>query len=167
MRIDITAKQHAQFTTNGEISFGNLLTEEERLTLSQLTIGRNLWMKNAKIKKILSNRSIVEIIHELTGASQIRLLFDAYIEKGEVDISKICVQGILFYILICIETGAITFIEKEKISAITKPTFLAIYGKAESIYIFNELDPHTHELKKFGYAFGDRLKPADFPFVYH
>jgi hypothetical protein len=167
MRIDITAKQHARFTADREISFNDLLSEEERLILSRFTTGRNLWMKEAAIKKILSKRSIVEIIHELTKASQIRLLFDERIGKGEVDLSKVCVQGILFYILICIETGAITFVDKEKISTITTPTFLAIYGKGDSVYIFNELDPHTHELKKLGYVFGDRLKPNDFPFVYH
>jgi hypothetical protein len=167
MRIDITAKQHAQFTANLEISFGDLLTEEDRLTLARFTTGHNLWMKNSSIKKILSNRSIAEIIHELTQAPQIRLLFDARMDKGEVDLSKFCVQGILFYILICIETGNVTFVQKDKISAITKPTFLAIYGKAESIYIFNERDPHTHQLKKLGYVFGDRLKSTDFPFVYH
>lgn len=42
---------------------------------------------------------------------------------------------------------------------------LIAYSEKNSVYIFNEKDPHTHALKSQGYAFGDRLLEKDHPTV--
>ena len=43
---------------------------------------------------------------------------------------------------------------------------LIAYGIPESIYLLQKKDPHTHSLKKLGYAFGDRVKHDRHPIIY-
>lgn len=43
---------------------------------------------------------------------------------------------------------------------------LILYGEAKSQYIHNSQDVHCHELKKYGYVFGDKLEERTHPTLY-
>lgn len=43
---------------------------------------------------------------------------------------------------------------------------MVAYTHATSIYVLEENDPQTHELKRLGYVFGDKLSDRDHPLVY-
>lgn len=43
--------------------------------------------------------------------------------------------------------------------------YLIAYAEKNSRYVLCEKDPHTHDLKKKGYAFGDLLKDEEHPLV--
>jgi hypothetical protein len=45
--------------------------------------------------------------------------------------------------------------------------FLITYGPEKLIYTLSQTDPHTHDLKKWGYAFGDTMQNPTHPIVYH
>lgn len=43
---------------------------------------------------------------------------------------------------------------------------LIAYAADTTVYTYQQTDPHTHSLKRFGYVFGDRLKEALNPLLY-
>ena len=43
---------------------------------------------------------------------------------------------------------------------------LLLYAGAQAQYLYHPEDPHTHDLKRIGYVFGDRLKGESHPFLY-
>jgi len=45
--------------------------------------------------------------------------------------------------------------------------FLITYGPEKLIYTLSQTDPHTHDLKKLGYVFGDAVQTTTHPIVYH
>lgn len=44
--------------------------------------------------------------------------------------------------------------------------FLITYADTISLYVPNKSDPHMHTLKRWGYAFGDKLKEPHYPIIY-
>lgn len=94
------------------------------------------------------------------------------------------IQGILGGALFCLspsdieneivpKPGSVLFFNKtfslplNLFSKATSGLFLLIaYCENKSVYIFNEKDPHTHHLKKYGLNFNDRLKDKYHPIVY-
>lgn len=167
MRVDITAQQYTSFQNNHEISFANFLSAGELAILKATNQNRNNFQGNPLVKKVLLRRDLGLIIHELTKAPQIRLLEDQFVEHKTINVSDLAFQGVLIGALFHLETGEVTFFHPDKELIIEKKTFLVVYGQGNSLYIKNEKDPFVHELKKCGYCFGDRLKPVDFPFIYH
>ena len=71
------------------------------------------------------------------------------------------------------QVGNGTFIHPEapiplqQLLTVPNHRFLLIaYCKKETMYTLNEADPHTHDLKRLGYAFGDKLRESTHPIVY-
>lgn len=166
MRYDIPASELSLFEKNHEISFESFFSLDEHEILSHPKQGRFLFQKEEAIKKILTQHKLGETLFQLAKKRPIRLLVDWVEKKGKIDFSKISFQGIMIGIIVPHDQNLTTFFSSEVLPEITTPSYVALFGESNALYIHNPKDPHTHDLKYQGYVFGDRLKIEDFPFVY-
>ncbi|CDZ79665.1 hypothetical protein BN1013_00161 [Candidatus Rubidus massiliensis] len=86
----------------------------------------------------------------------------------------LCLQGIedKERSIFAMQTGSVLFINPEAelpfTDLVTLPNYsylLIVYTKDASVYILNDTDPNTHELKKHGYVFGDRVLDKTNPVI--
>lgn len=167
MRIDITAQQYTSFQNNKEITFGKFFSDDELTIARSCNAKRNNFRTNPLVKKLLLRKDIGLIIHELTKSPQVRLLEDQIVQNTTLSLPNLAFQGILIGVLIDLETKEVVFFHPEKEIVVENKSLVAIYGQGNALYVQNDQDPSGHELKKLGYCFGSRLKPSDFPFIYH
>jgi hypothetical protein len=182
MRFEIAEHQINFFSTFGYIEFENAVP---------MSIIDN-W-KNKK--EILQKPFFAKMAASLARKPKIRFLFDQiFTARGEIP--KIFDQPRTLEEISCFQEvliGALFPISLTKQEALPppfphtlqnilflkadhpidwKPLFsshqyvLLTFGSHRSIYIYNENDPHTHDLKEKGYVFGDTLKAEDSP-IFH
>lgn len=149
----------------------------------------------ANIAAELSHQQSLRIAYDqvLLTAVPSQSRYPALLSPATLDTSS-CIQGIAAALILQLssvdfslmppnELGPATFIPQAKGSGIfftpTLPFSLAylnaahqpihqlliVYSYKKSVYKREDQDPHTHHLKKLGYAFGDRLTQATHPIL--
>jgi hypothetical protein len=154
--------------------------------------GPNLRKTDPLIHEILIKPFFPKMAASLLRKQQVRLLFDQVVTSSKEN-SKFFNEPHTLQEISCfqdVEIGAIfpVFLTTDKLPANPFPQnlqnilfirsdyplnwkelfsphryVLLTFGSQRSVYIYNQNDPHTHSLKKFGYGFGDNLKQEDCP----
>lgn len=149
--------------------------------------GRDLWKHSPVIAKKSMSRSFAALMASLTLAKGVRLAYDQAIrttkQPGEIfpfpcplqEVS--CFQPLLGGMLLRLkdDPNAPDFLPKKIGSALffqasvplpwnaftqtqDQSFFLLAYAPENCLYVLEPKDPHTHDLKKEGYGFGDPIK---------
>lgn len=173
----------------------DLATDEELRT-----IGRDPWLRNPKILKILLKSQIGSLASFLFKKKPIRLAYmqALFSSKGDAPLKESAslesiasMTPILGGALICLQspvtrseehsvptlsdprTGRILFFSAQTpidFEALTKVpslhTVLLCFCEGKVRYTLQPRDPHTHELKKSGYVFGDLIGEQHAPYLY-
>lgn len=166
MNFELTASHEKYFGLNGVISFEEVLTSEDLDYLATLKKGYDLWRNDKRMEKIVLNKDIGKLIFALTQKRPLRLLFDRIVTNETIDLGQLSFQGVVIGVLISLNDGLVTFFSLDKQMHVESPQLFIAYGESNVRYIFCEADPHAPRLKRMGYAYGDRLKAEDFPYLY-
>lgn len=198
MRYDIPQAQISHYKVHKCLPLEETLSASELKTLGLLTHvkilpyteRRDLFFRYQDLIKILSKRKFKEMIRELTGVKELRLISDQLFVKeasppltvssgpinGLFPFQNIVI-GILFaleepsiYIDPPLNPGDVLFIDPSLPLQIDKlcsstPHYLALYGTTNTLYVQRDRDPATNLLKKRGYFSGDRLRNEDYPYL--
>lgn len=173
----------------------NVVTKMADLQSNFYEIGHDLWRDDESLKKIVFNKRICEIGYELGFPTPYRIGFDQYLTSNIKITETISLedfspfQGFLFGYLLCLnqtenieenssspfsnKIGNICFLnssflidfsllQNQKNSEYLLVTFLS----EKSVYTFKDKANQVHSLKKFGYAFGDRIAEKTNPIIY-
>lgn len=157
-------------------------------------ISRDVWRNNSDIKNFICNRRLTEIISQLLLQNFVYVAcddvfrtfsktgFNPYPHEALQNFS--CIQPLLCTALIHLKGSVPSFplipkspenivifapdfrIKWDHFFSEPNQSFLLIsYASKTASYLEKPEDPKLHELKKFGYAFGDRLNPSVHPFL--
>jgi hypothetical protein len=147
-------------------------------------VGRDVWRKYSKLT---CKRGLAEIAASLFHQKTVRLAYDQILKTTEQTGSPLmhnlslqqasCFQPILGGVIVRIshdpspppmtpiKVGSGLFLHPDLplpwTSFFQNPNqtlLLIVYAPEKTLYILNKDDPHTHELKREGYAFGDRIQ---------
>ncbi len=186
MRTTISAQQSSFFTKNGYIEFGGVDLDLEALFKET---GRDQWQKSAAIRAILL-RKLGPIALVLAGKKTLRIGADWHIPAGLAPKQQgrceelFSIQGLQIGCIIAKECptmlpsplgllplpttpGHVLFFRTNLILDWPKcppvDLYLAAFALPNGMYVENRKDPHTNDLKKLGYSFGDVLRNDTHP----
>lgn len=181
MKYQISAVQRHFFEKNKYIEFEQMLTLDEQILLSLAyeKAARDVAISNQKVQKVLFSPRFGQIAYELSLVKPLRYGLDEIItETSSFSCYKDerCVQGLEIAVLLYINPNeakagnALFFLPSESYEADifdAKQTWLVLgFANKDALYVCNLKDPHTHNLKRQGYVFGDRLKEKTHPVLW-
>jgi len=156
--------------------------------------GQNAYQESSQIKKIVLNKNLASIASELTKMRTLRLASDQILSGENVEEPLFSIEmalrdlcslhklrcGVILQISSPNEledplpkkSGSVTFfsprlpISFDYLSNSPGLLQLVIFYASEPVtYTLTPTDPHTHALKKRGYAFGDQIERSVCPVV--
>lgn len=173
MKYSISREQHFFFEQNHYIEFDGLLSDVEHKSLVDAlkkvhVQARDLSHTIKPVKAITHMTRLAKLASQLTHKTFLRFGFDQIlcppIETGLVS-QDLCISGLVGLLYLSLDGQEVHAIFADPTAdADTLPlqadTRYLVIGWAEerAMYVLQPNDPHTHELKKHGYVFGDRLK---------
>lgn len=166
MKYSIPREQQFFFEQNGYIEFDGLLSPAEQKKLIDACkpgLSRNFSHRSDAIKAITHSRRLAALASQLTHTKLLRFGFDQlFTEKIYTDL---CINGLICLLFIEIDSPeGHAFFAKFPVNTETLPLkpneryFVIGWADEKAQYMLEPKDPHTHELKKLGYVFGDRLQ---------
>lgn len=169
----------------GYVEFEELMTPEECLAIRISGGGRfDLWRTQAEVGRIIRRRRLAECAADLFRVDLIQLAFDQLLlpgGKGHCTLRDLSpIQGVVGGLLIALteptaerrlyprHLGSGVFFGPEMPISMDAPgeVLLVAYAAEPALYVYNEKSPHLHELKRYGYVFGDRLKAERHPVLF-
>jgi hypothetical protein len=196
MQYDIPQAHISQFFNHGLLPLEGVLSETElsafpnfsKLKFLSYIERRDLFQRHQELAKIFSKRKFREMIQELKGSKELRLISDELFIKEKTPLfpyeslpidQLFPFQNIVIGILLPLgepsnvfdlemNPGDAMFINPnyqlpiQKLCS-TTPHYLAVYGTSNTLYVYREKDPAGHTLKNKNYSFGDRLRSEDYP----
>ena len=192
MRYVITSTQLNYFRKEGQIALEGLFKEEEAYLLNALLeeeqthrpSGRDLQRENPPLKKAMQFSRLGQIASHLFRKKRIQVAFTQFPPQSSIiasvlDISS--VTEILGGALIRLSTDplpplpylpanigdAVIYDKNFQIdfTSLSQPLLLIAFTTEKGRYRLCPNDPHTHELKKIGYGFGDLLSNETHPLI--
>ena len=171
MKYHISREQHFFFEKNQFIEFDALLSDAE---LKRLQAALEKVPPNSRdashavdaIKKISHLAKLAKLASELTHKTKLRFGFDQFLVPpyGVKNLhNEICITSLAMALYVNVATGhAIFSLPAMDLASLPLDKearyFLICWAEERSQYILQPRDPHTHELKRRGFVFGDRLK---------
>jgi len=156
-------------------------------------VGRDLWLDSQEIKHFVCNKRFAEIAAQLFDQKFLQLAFTQVFRSirqtgltilPPSSLQQIsCIQPLAGAAIIRMEEGASfpLFPKKRENVVFIAPdhlipwdifcqeqnqSFLIIaFAPSRAVYVLEKKDLHTHEMKKLGYVFGDRLKDSSHPIL--
>lgn len=178
MRYTISSQQLSHFRRERFLELDGLFSEEEASllkmcldeALAKEPSGRDLERDDAKLKKALHLSRIGQVASAIFGKKRLKLAFTQY--PSPWSFAKLeevsCITELPGGALIDLVTGQVTFYPADQpivFESITHPYLIIGLSFENGRYKLQESDPHTHRLKKRGYAFGDTLKNDTHPLI--
>lgn len=182
MKFAISQEQREFFRKNGWISFVDLLDIKELVSLNEgiavalipvkrktlFEVGRDLWRKEEKVKKVVVSKRLLELAFELIQKKPLRLAFDQWVPADCKELNEF--SGIspllgVFFISLVDGSGSFYLPSTPLPSFENGPYFMIAYCDKYSQYLYEERDPQVHFPKSLGYVFGDMLKDRLHPIV--
>lgn len=164
------------------------LSPQERFEDGSVVFGRNLSLTSKAIRKTLFSLRLAEIAFQLTNTHPLRFGFDQMWRLPHIpnlctldSISSVTplVIGVIIALdtrhggkegIFPIEQGDVTFIaptlELSPPQASHGRFLLLAYTNKRPQYRLQPSDVHTHDLKRYGYGFGDILSETTHPILY-
>ncbi len=127
--------------------------------------GRDLWRDSALLKNLYCSPRFGETASSLSNKTQIFLTCDQWIPEGkrfsplQLE-AHLSFQNLACGCLLSLEgetRGNVRFLQSERLVPFDKSQLLITFGTLQTVYVYNEHDPHNHALKHLGYSFGDCL----------
>lgn len=175
-----------------ELNLGIAEVQKEFSKQDPWMVGRDLWRRNEKIKKIVFSKRLAELAFELLQKKPLRIAFDQFLPPNfglqktlpkDCSIQEAsCITLLHGLYILCLKTDKSD--DNDELEAqgggyfvlpsspfpfeMIKPScsyFLIGYGDLFSQYLFQPNDPHVHFLKSFGYVFGDKLHERFHPLL--
>lgn len=167
MRFSTSFEQRDFFSKNGQIEFEGLISLKECALLKKQTAGRDLWRKNAEIKKISLRPQLGEVATVLAQKKNIRIAYDQKIQ----DKVQFLNHSIRPIVGICVlltgeRESNVIFFKPESPPEELSHSFLIVYCEEKTQYLLEPKDPHTHLLKRLGYTFGETLRNDTHPLIW-
>jgi hypothetical protein len=157
-------------------------------------VGHDLWRQDPTIRRLVQNRALAQVAGELMKKTGLVLAFDQSLrttsqvgfpgaQPHSLEHSS-CIQPLAGAALVRLtgnshhsflpaETTSVMFLAPDFLLPwemfFQEPhhSFLLIaYAPPKALYLLEKNDPHTHELKKLGYAFGDHVGPPHHPILF-
>lgn len=190
MKISVDPKQREVYLESGALLLEEILTSDvQEAILAEAdqmkdVLGRDLWRKNATMKKMAGSRPVVSVVSQLLGERLIRLGFDQYLPKIEGEYAEwikgtVSLRDISSYrgeicaaLIPLTGQGNALFVKPEwKLELgewvnLDAPHYLVLYTTLKAQYVLNKKDPASVEMSKLGYNNGDRLKEEINPVVH-
>lgn len=151
--------------------------------------GHDLFRTEEKVRKLSLSRDIGQLICDTFETKHVQIAFDQILSFPDLSLlspdaahnlsSVTPTDGLLFLSLT--DTPAPPYLEKKGSALLVHPdhlldlpallqensVYLLIgYCSPGAQYHYQEQDPATHFLKKFGYGFGDKLRNDTHPLIY-
>jgi hypothetical protein len=194
MKTTIEPQQLAAYTRSGHIEFEfdlKAVFPSIQKALAATPTGRDLWRHQESLQTFLL-RKLGPIALALSGKNKLHLGCDQWITKpnqpqkiGPIK-ELFSLQG--FAIGLIIAENPIHLPRRSPLGILPMPTqsnhvlffrpdllldwphtsgdlYMALYTLPNAVYIHNPHDPLTHELKQYGYNFGDTLKNEFHPLI--
>ena len=173
MRFATSPEHRSFFSKQHFIEFEGLLSAAECAYLLLKKKERDLWKKDPFVKKIVLRSQFAEIAAELSNQRKLRIGFDERAkELTPLSLQEgSCLKTISLGLIFCLsgeKQGHGTFFSPHiplSTVAFYDDSFLLAYCENRTFYLLETKDPHTHLLKKEGYAFGDILTNATHPLL--
>jgi hypothetical protein len=177
MRYHVSDEQKDFFQKWGFIDFEELLSEEDITTLN---LQEGFCPRaDARVEKIVYSQSLFQICRQLVDKRVLRFAFDRVVTSLDMPSRSLQELSSIRPLLIACMVGLKGGREcHEEFYPFPKPSvvrfflpscrwtaehvdgekgYLITWAEPLSLYYFSENDPYTHELKKRGYVFGDRV----------
>lgn len=179
MRYVVTSEQFDHFHQMGFIDFEaffrksdiDLLTQLLDAALEKVPTGRDLQREDPTLTKALKSSKFRQIATQLFRKNRLRIGLTQYSTcfEGTASIKEISpLSETLGGCLIHLKSGGVTFYDERfpiDFSSFEKPSLFILISSDKARYQYAEKDPHTHLLKKLGYAFGDRITNDTHPLL--
>lgn len=159
------------------------------------TSRKDMAMADNRIAKVLFSKKVASIAFELSGKHALRYAYDQFFSssllphKLSTSISPlrigVCIaldsqeegvkEDIISFKMRCSDLptrkGDVLFFVPEvelgiESSMCSGSFFFLLYASDRAMYIFQPDDPYTHDVKRLGYVFGDRVKEETHPVLY-
>lgn len=173
VKYSISREQQFFFEQQQYIEFDELLSEQEQKSLitalkKVVTSTRDVSHTSEAVKTITHMSRLAKLASELTRVRHLRFGFDQVLVPpvtiGNM-LNEVCIQGLVCVLYIAIDKDAgPSIFAKASADVATLPLnpdaryFVVGWADEKALYLLQPKDPHTHQLKKHGYVFGDRLK---------
>lgn len=174
MKYSISREQQFFFEQQHYIEFDELLSPNEQKALMEATKKiaidvRDLSHSVSSVKEITHCHRLAKLASELTHVRFLRFGFDQVlcppVAFGNLH-SEVCIQGLVCALFICLDgDNTMHAIFAEPFADLAtlpldpqKRYFVIGWAEEKAMYRLEPKDPYTHQLKKLGYVFGDRLK---------
>lgn len=175
MRYTITSTQLNFFRKEGHIEFEDLYSTIEivslKTLLEQIQMGRDLERDNPPLLKALHLSRIGQLAADLFGKKRLRMAFTQYgpFFEGALPIEQITsMTETCGGCILDLQSGETTFYTPQfpiDFATLREPYFFIVFATDKARYQLRDTDPCTHELKKFGYGFGDLITEETHPLI--
>ncbi len=172
MKYSISREQHFFFDERHYIEFDELLSADEHKKLVEgisevANVRRDLSHAVEGIKAISHLPRLAKLASELTHRRPLRFGFDQLL-RPPVTIknlyNEVCIRGLVAVLFLSVDKNSSHAVFADPVCDLallpldlTKEYFVIGWAEDKALYVFQPSDHYTHELKKRGYVFGDRL----------
>jgi hypothetical protein len=182
MHFSLVPEHFDHLRKEGYVEFEELLSPEECAAIRISSRGRfDIWRSHPEVGRIIRRRRLAECAADLFQADLIQLGFDQLLLPGGTGVVTLGelspIQGIVGGLLIALtepmeqrplypsHLGNGLFFGPEMPLSLDAPgeALLIAYASEPALYVYNTKSPHLHELKRYGYVFGDRLRADRHP----
>jgi hypothetical protein len=164
MRYEVSSSQIAYFEKNKSITFEDFYSKESLEVLDKYPFGFDIWRQNNDVKKIVLNKNLGLVLHELLNTRPIRLLYDKICRDEIIDLKNSSFQGVIAYCVI--GQDCIQIVSPEVATEVKEKSLLVVFGVLDSVFTFKENDPYSVSPRKLGYDYGDALSTDDYPLIF-
>lgn len=181
VKYSISREQQFFFEQQQYIEFDELLSPKEQKCLYEATKkiaadSRDLSHTVATVQEITYSHRLAKLASELTRVRVLRFGFDQVLCQPIVMSnlqSEVCIQGLVCALFLCLDGDAsmhaIFALPTADLATLPldpeKRYFVIGWAEEKALYRLEPKDVHTHQLKKHGYVFGDRLKEKWHPIL--
>jgi hypothetical protein len=165
MQFSIGSGDVKKFLNTGKLTLENIISEDEASFLIFEGKDRDPHREIPSLARLATSRKLALTAAHLANKAPLRLGFTEWIDGPLQPITEwSSIQPIVIALLLHPDRSG-TFINPEVAIEESSKGFLIAYSPLVTLYTYNLLDPHVHDLKKCGYAFGDHLGNETHPVV--
>ena len=164
MQFSLSNADIKTFLHSGSLALEEVISKEEASLLSFKSKERDPHRTNLPLSRLVSSRRLSLMAANLTHTEHLRIAFTEWSEGPLKPLTEwSSIQPLTIALLLQPDRSAL-FINPT-IPLEIPPGLLIVYAPLIALYTYNPLDLYVHELKKYGYAFGDRLGNHTHPLV--
>ena len=167
MGYELSASSLSAFQKTGIVEFLEFASEEQIQILSHSAGTRDSFQTCPLTRKILTHRDLGTLLNEIIQKRPIKLIMSKKLSQDEIftplDIS---IESVYIALFFPFDGSSTHFLMPEIEFEAPSEGLMVVYGDARARFVPKKNDPETGYFINKGYAGGDRLKSAEYPFVF-